>query len=138
MRRTPRNWPGNMIEHFVQAVVVAAVLLPAAAASHGSSESNVQPAVEVGLPGVAPSPTGSETARCETLTDTDFSNLPDAPTQISSANIVDRVEDLLGGLSATAPKELIVQVRKSLQKFDRYCRVTGYVSPNVGFELLLP
>jgi feruloyl esterase len=51
---------------------------------------------------------------CERLTFADFSTLPEAPTRILSADLV----------TETAPAP--------------YCRVTGYVAPQVGFELHLP
>src|ERR1700722_18933861 len=52
---------------------------------------------------------------CKELTSGDFSDIPDAPTQ------------LLAATSVTAAGDL-----------PEYCRVEGYVSPNVGFRLGLP
>jgi hypothetical protein len=55
------------------------------------------------------------TTRCEELTSTDFSGIQDAPTQIVNAKLVE----------ASAGQQ-------------PYCKVQGYVWPQVGFELWLP
>jgi len=80
----------------------------------------------------------SEAVRCESLAETDFSNLHDAATQISTANLVVAVGELLGDLGwpeLDALRDLAVKHAGSVQP---YCRVRGYVTSNVGFELLLP
>jgi len=55
------------------------------------------------------------TLRCKALSTADFSYIPDAPTQITEAKPMN------------AERET-----------PAYCRVKGYVSPNVGFEASLP
>src|SRR5262245_22408769 len=55
------------------------------------------------------------TADCNSLNQTDFSGIPDAPTQISMA--------------ATTT---LATTRQT------FCQITGYVAPSVGFELRLP
>ena len=52
---------------------------------------------------------------CESLTKTDFSQLPDAPTRIAAAKVV--------AANGATPA---------------YCHVTGYVAPQVGFDAKLP
>jgi pimeloyl-ACP methyl ester carboxylesterase len=54
-------------------------------------------------------------ASCAALTQYDLTGLPDAPSQIVSAAIVDATDGL-----------------------PQYCRVEGYVAPQVSFELRLP
>jgi hypothetical protein len=54
-------------------------------------------------------------ARCERLKGTDFSEVQDAPTQVTATLFIDPTADL-----------------------PRHCEVFGYVSPNVRFELRLP
>jgi feruloyl esterase len=54
-------------------------------------------------------------SRCATMSAADFSNLLEAPTQITSA----KMQEAVAGLPA-------------------YCKVEGYVAPAVGFELDLP
>src|SRR5262245_976812 len=56
-----------------------------------------------------------EQRRCDTLASADFSTVQDAPTQITEAKFVSATSDL-----------------------PAHCLVRGYVSPNVGFEILLP
>lgn len=60
-------------------------------------------------------PIESLTRQCEALERANFSNLDEAPTQILSTEVV--------AAAGTAPQ---------------HCRVTGYVIPQVGFELALP
>src|SRR5437879_6165643 len=62
-------------------------------------------------------PGGSWNAResCKALESVDFSAVPDAPTQVSSATSMPAARDL-----------------------PAYCQVRGYVSPSVGIELALP
>lgn len=52
--------------------------------------------------------------RCAILAKTDLSTIEDAPTKISEAELIDAGSDLA------------------------FCRVRGYVSPHVGFEIHLP
>lgn len=52
--------------------------------------------------------------RCSTLAETDFSHIEDAPTKISEAEVIDAGSDAA------------------------FCRVRGYVSPQVRFEIQLP
>lgn len=75
---------------------------------------------------------------CTAIAEADFSNIPDAPTRVNEAKIIDTPEELLEGLAHVAPEALVVQARKGLPQIQPYCRISGYVSPNVGFELLLP
>jgi len=63
-----------------------------------------------------PAPTHAATAEdCEALGKTDFSALPDAPTRVVTAQVV--------SASGTVPQ---------------FCRVEGYIAPQVGFEFHLP
>lgn len=75
--------------------------------------------VLVWAPGFAPAQSFASSsdaaARCMALRGADFSNVPDAPTQITEAKLLDAA----GGQPAQ-------------------CRAIGYVSPAVGFELRLP
>jgi feruloyl esterase len=64
---------------------------------------------------VSATPTGKTGSRCEALANADFAGVSEAPTQILSAEVVAATE--------TLPEQ---------------CRVTGYVNPQVGFELTLP
>src|SRR5690242_10961160 len=52
--------------------------------------------------------------RCKALQKDDFSAVQDAPTQLTSARVIETKESPI------------------------YCQVQGYVSPQVGFELRLP
>ena len=61
------------------------------------------------------SPDASAAARCEALDSVNFSGIQDAPTQITAATLV-----------------------QAHGKEPAFCRVAGYVAPQVGFELLLP
>jgi feruloyl esterase len=62
-----------------------------------------------------PSVSDAAVANCKALETADFSDLQDAPTQIVKATFVD-----------------------ANGKDPAYCLVTGYVAPQVGFELRLP
>lgn len=57
----------------------------------------------------------TKVAQCKALARTDFSGIPDAPTQLTLSNFVDENTDL-----------------------PAYCQVRGYVAPSVGFELRMP
>jgi hypothetical protein len=54
-------------------------------------------------------------AHCTALMGADLTQIPDAPTQVTDTKLIDAVNDVPG-----------------------YCRVEGYISPNVGIELRLP
>src|SRR5580700_3462856 len=56
-----------------------------------------------------------DTANCKGLEQADLSGVEDAPTQITRAAIVPSSAD-----------------------HPAYCRVEGYIEPNVGFEMWLP
>jgi hypothetical protein len=58
---------------------------------------------------------GGPVASCEALNDADFSQTADAPSQIAEAKAIAADTDI-----------------------PRYCRVSGYVAPSVGFILSLP
>jgi len=60
-------------------------------------------------------PKGVPTGPCPALVAADLSALLDAPTEVRSAELVERVRDV-----------------------PAHCRVRGYVMPNVGFTILLP
>lgn len=53
--------------------------------------------------------------QCQALASTDFSGIPDAPTQVTEARVVEAAGDV-----------------------PAYCRVEGYVIPQVGIEVWLP
>jgi hypothetical protein len=53
--------------------------------------------------------------QCRQIASADFSGIPDAPTQVSAADLVKEKSDVAA-----------------------YCKVEGYVHPQVGFELRLP
>src|SRR5262249_44187427 len=60
-------------------------------------------------------PTGQPSARCAELKSTDFSEVPDALTQVTSATLVNASSD-----------------------FPEFCEVQGYVAPSVRFRFRLP
>jgi feruloyl esterase len=62
----------------------------------------------------AAAPIDNRKQDCEVLQTTDFSGIVHAPTQVSESKII------------------------SSEELPGYCRVKGYVAPNVGIELLLP
>jgi hypothetical protein len=57
----------------------------------------------------------SQATQCQQLVNADFSEVAEAPTQVTSSSLIAPASEALG-----------------------YCRATGYVAPNVGFELRLP
>lgn len=63
----------------------------------------------------AQQPTSSASSVCKSLSGADFSTILDAPTQVTAADDVAAKDDI-----------------------PAYCRIQGYVSPNVGFEMHLP
>jgi hypothetical protein len=63
-----------------------------------------------------PMTTASEkTKACSALGNIDFSNIQDAPTQLTAAKLVEATDDM-----------------------PAYCKVEGYVAPQVGLEIRLP
>ena len=76
--------------------------------------------------------------QCKALTEADFSGVADAPTQIGTAKLVDNAAELLNGLASWLPPETLATAVKNYSGMRPFCRVTGYVVPNVGFEMLLP
>jgi hypothetical protein len=84
--------------------------------------------------------TGSARSRCQALGSMDFSNVVDAPTQISSTRHIDNSEEVLRELAdlSDMPREVLQVLKRSLSRVEPMCQVTGYVSPNVGFLLVLP
>jgi hypothetical protein len=80
---------------------------------------------EPGRPGQAPSaPPSAEAQRCAALKAADFEGLPDAPTRIVTARLVDVPGDAPPVLASSPIKQ--------------YCQVLGYVAPQNKFELRLP
>jgi hypothetical protein len=77
-------------------------------------------------------------ARCQALAEVDFSNVAHAATQINTAKLVTNAEELFDGIEGAAPPELLGKVYKVLGSLQPLCRVSGYVTPNVGFNMLLP
>jgi feruloyl esterase len=72
--------------------------------------------IAISIPALgATAPTNPSAARCLQLANEDFTEIQDAPTQITEAKLV--------AAAGTIPE---------------YCRIEGYVKPQVGFDLLLP
>ncbi len=78
-----------------------------------------------------------EQARCEALTETNFTKTMDAPTIVNEALVVANPASLIRGLS-TPSAAAVDALTRDLREMQPYCRVRGYVSPQVGFELALP
>ena len=74
----------------------------------------------------APPPAG-DAQRCAALASADFEGLPDAPTRVVSARIVD-----VPAGDSQSPGALAASPIK------QYCQVQGYVAPQNKFELRLP
>ena len=72
----------------------------------------------------APATPDAAAEQCAALATTDFSGLPDAPTRITSARIVEVTPETPAPLGSSAIK--------------RYCQVLGYVAPQNKFELRMP
>ena len=100
---------------------------------------------------VAPKPATAATGddartRCEALVADDLADLVDAPTKILSVQYsVDGAElflDLARAVGQVETKEhveaVVAEARKNLAGIQPLCHVSGYVVPNVAFELLLP
>jgi hypothetical protein len=93
----------------------------------------------IGCAHAEPASTTSEDAdtRCQALASIDFSTVVDAPTHVNEVKVVNDIQQLLTELDG-APPELITQFTKAFGNIQPFCRVSGYVTPNVGFELVLP
>jgi len=85
-----------------------------------------------------PEVNSTDDTQCSTLASHDFSGIVDASAQINESRLVRNVDDLLAGLGRNVPAEFMEQAERSVGSIQPYCRVSGYVTPNVGFELLLP
>ena len=72
-------------------------------------------------------PPSADAQRCAALAAEDFEGLPDAPTRISSARLVD-----VPPADPQSPGVLAASLIK------QYCQVLGYVAPQNKFELRLP
>lgn len=78
-------------------------------------------------------------ALCQALAEADFSSIVDAPTQIGTAKLIHNANELLSAFAQmVSDQQVLEQVKKSVTSIQPYCRISGYVTPNVGFELLLP
>ena len=75
---------------------------------------------------------GADAQRCTTLAAEDFEGLPDAPTRIMSARLV----DVTAGDPPAPPGSPTGILAASPIK--QYCQVQGYVAPQNKFELRLP
>ena len=80
----------------------------------------------------SPTAPGSDGARCEALLVADFGSLPDAPTRVTSARLVD-VPPADPKLPPTSAPALL-----AASAVKQYCQVLGYVAPQNKFELRLP
>ena len=80
----------------------------------------------------AAAPPASDAARCEALFVADFGSVPDAPTRVTSARVVDVPAADPKLPPSSAPALLAASPVK------QYCHVLGYVSPQNKFELRLP
>jgi len=79
-----------------------------------------------------------DAAHCQAVGAADFSNIVDAPTQVSEARLVKDVAGLLGDPGELGRFFGMDKLTKAFGNVQPTCRVSGYVSPNVGFVLLLP
>jgi len=75
---------------------------------------------------------GSDAGRCEALAGVDLGGLPEAPTRVTSARLVD-VPAADPKMPPTAPAALL-----AASAVKQYCQVVGYVAPQNKFELRLP
>ncbi|GAC1658369.1 MAG: tannase/feruloyl esterase family alpha/beta hydrolase [Gemmatimonadaceae bacterium] len=83
-------------------------------------------------PPTPPAPRSSDAARCTALARLDLERLPDAPTRITAARLV----DVPAAPADVAPNDPVAVLAASPIK--QYCQVTGYVAPQNKFELRLP
>jgi hypothetical protein len=74
----------------------------------------------------------ADAQRCAALTAEDFEGLPDAPTRIMSARVVD-----VPPADPKAPSGSPVAILAA-SPIKQYCQVQGYVAPQNKFELRLP
>src|ERR1700752_4219427 len=90
----------------------------------GLSATRTEPSAQPGQ--ATPAPTSADARRCAALASADFEGLPDAPTRITSARIVDVPQGSpQAGPLAASP-------------IQQYCQVLGYVASQNKFELRLP
>ncbi|MGH9644421.1 MAG: tannase/feruloyl esterase family alpha/beta hydrolase [Terriglobales bacterium] len=79
-------------------------------------------------------PADDAEARCQALTGIDFSGVTDAPTELNEAKLVKEAHELVDELKGAAKREFTT----ALGNIQPFCRVSGYVTPAVGFVLMLP
>ncbi len=72
--------------------------------------------------------------RCEALSH-GYWGITDAPTEIATTGIVSSLSELTHN---PRRKKWVELAEKHIGAIQPYCRVTGYVAPSVGFQLLLP
>ena len=110
------------LSHWTQPTGCGAVVL-AVLISFGVTGQSASPAQAT-----APQPVSADAQRCAALTNADFEGLPDAPTRVTGARIVDvpaADPQSPGAILATSP-------------IKQFCQVLGYVAPQNKFELRLP
>jgi len=90
------------------------------------------------VPGSARAATNEADSRCQALAGDQFLSLADAPTKITQARFASDAVEILQDLARFAAPDVVTEAKKSLAGILPYCRVSGYVLPTVGFELLLP
>ena len=79
-----------------------------------------------------PAQPGPGAERCQALLAADFGGLPEAPTRVTSARVVE-VPAADPKMPPTAPAALL-----AASAVKQYCQVLGYVAPQNKFELRLP
>ncbi len=88
--------------------------------------------------GRAQSAPADSDSRCQALTGVDFSKVAEAPMQISEARVARGLRGLVPDLSTILQWYSEETLEKAVGNAQPMCRVSGYVTPNVGFVLLLP
>ena len=78
------------------------------------------------------------TAQCKALAGADFASIADAPARITEAQLVETTKQLIGDLGDPSLPQVAAIAVKHIGAIRPYCRVRGYVTSSVGFELLLP
>jgi feruloyl esterase len=111
-----------MTAHSSASVALSAAILVAVGLSFDPSGPSAQSGQ---TPAAAPS---ADAERCSALVGADFEGLPDAPTRI----LVARLVDVPPPADPNAPGALAASPIK------QYCQVLGYVAPQNKFELRLP
>ena len=106
---------------FAAAALIGLTL--AAGRPHATTPSTQPPAVP---------PSGPDADRCQALLRTDFGGIPEAPTRVTSARIVD-VPPAEPKMPPTSGPALL-----AASAIKQYCQVLGYVAPQNKFELRLP